>query len=550
MAFDQHLTKVVVALCDGLETPKSKLVKAAILSGRWIDLVNLSVSPEDYQTADAYFKDAIAVEFLRKLDGLPTGIDLHAAAVSSFYGCEAECLKTNTRLARYLGWFTDGFVGDSTDLRLYDFINKVRARLQYLLGPVPADLSIKLGKGATFYDRGEFVTIPHKFSSRPARTSHAWWTDFSVYKTAWGRSVLSESTCDSGPLIVKGNRFTSVPKDSKKNRGICIEPSANLAAQLSIGGYLKRQLKRSGIDLFTAQQRHRDLAQRASIDGRHATIDLSNASDTVSTNLVKLLLPRMWFDLLNDLRSPFTEIDGRWVKLEKFSSMGNGFTFELETLLFSAIAASCCPNDTGHKLVIEGDVLTYGDDIIVPTEVADDVVAALRLFGFTPNAKKTFLTGRFRESCGGDFFDGQPVRPFYLKEIPDAPHKWISLVNGLRRMGVADSKSGTWRFGLLRPWLNALDAIPSPIRRIRGPRALGDLVIHDSPQTWMVRSCWSHRFVRTWAPQTGRISLKKFSPTVQLASALYGVPSTGPTPRLAIKGYKKRWMPLLEASEF
>ena len=164
-----------------------------------------------------------------------------------------------------------------------------------------------------------------------------------------------------------------------------------------------------------AKLRHMRLARLASA-GRLscATIDLSNASDTVAYQLVKLVLPPDWFELLISLRAPFTDMDGKRVRLEKFSSMGNGFTFALETLLFWTL---CDTVSNGEAQVLR----VFGDDIIVDTAHAKACVKALEFFGFTPNAKKTFLEGPFRESCGGDYFNGVSVRAVYVKNLPDEP---------------------------------------------------------------------------------------------------------------------------------
>jgi hypothetical protein len=543
----QQMLKVIDQYMIGLDTPLSHRVNSMVKEGRWLDIANLKVNPSDYVDADSYFKDACASEFLRKFKGLPTGVDLHKVALDAFFECEKTCSRTNSRIARYVDWFECGFFGDATDEKLFVFIQRIRRIVGDVLGCLPQTLDLKFGPGSTYYDRGDKITIPHKMSSRLTRTSLAWWTDSFLFETAWGRAVLKHRPRHSQPSEIRGNRFTSVPKDSSKNRGICIEPGQNLAFQLAIGKVLKRRLKLAGIDLKSGQSRHRALARSASVTGHLATIDLSNASDTVARQLVKLFLPKGWYDLLKDLRSPLTRVGGRWYHLSKFSSMGNGFTFELETLIFFAMARAVAEVNS----LTDGDISVYGDDIILPTPLARDYVALLKLFGFSPNERKTFIEGPFRESCGGDFFNGQEVRPFYLKEHPYEPQHWIKLANGLRRLGVTDTVCNTWRFGLLRPWLHALDAIPVAIRRCRGPRAFGDQVIHDVPLKWYVRSHPAGQsWVRTYEPIARRVPLSRFQVEVQLASLLYGVPSSGAGIRDGISGHRRKWKPLIEAVEF
>jgi len=554
MALDHLMTKVVVALCDGLDSPMASLVKEDVLRGRWESLTLRQARPQDYTDADSYFRAAIASSLLRKCEGLPTSVDRRAKAVVNFYRCESFCRETNKRLLPLVHNFELGFHGDQDDLMINSVIEVGRQFIGMTLRGLPSSLEPKFGPGATFHDKGLQSTILHKLSSRPARTPDFWWADLVGFsENKWGTSFLTADSRCNTPLLIEGNRFTVVPKDSTKFRGICVEPGLNVCYQLAVGQLLKQRLKRVGVDLLTAQDRHREMAQSASLSGSHATIDLSDASDTVSREFVKLMLPSGWYDLLDDLRSKSTKIDGKWVKLEKFSSMGNGFTFELETLLFLSICVMACHvhGEDGASLVATGEIRVFGDDIIVPTRISRMVVRLLKFFGFSPNPDKTFLEGPFRESCGGDFFNGQAVRPFYVKKLPTEPTEWITLANGLRRLGMSDSSDRTWRFGLLRPWLYALDALPGDIRGLRGPRIFGDAVIHDDSTKWKVEEKDGCRRVRGYLPVPGRaVKLHWFRPSVQLAAALYGVPSTGAIPRDNVAGYRKRWLPLLGQDEF
>jgi hypothetical protein len=135
------------------------------------------------------------------------------------------------------------------------------------------------------------------------------------------------------------------------------------------------------------------------------------ASDTVSYLTVMELLPSDWFEALDAVRSPVCELpDGSFKILEKFSSMGNGATFELESLIFySLLHVVCCVDE-------ERTISVYGDDLICPTDCYDRVLDALSLLGFIPNKSKSFGSGPFRESCGKDYWDGTDVRPVFVKD--------------------------------------------------------------------------------------------------------------------------------------
>jgi hypothetical protein len=206
------------------------------------------------------------------------------------------------------------------------------------------------------------------------------------------------------------SRVAFVPKTAKTDRSIAIEPVLNSMLQLGIGDYMADRLKRVGCDI-TDQSRNQQLARVGSLTGALATLDLSSASDTVSVELVRSLLSPEWFDLLSYFRTSTVRMDdGSLHRLEKFSSMGNGFTFPLETLIFWALASSASEG-------VEDDPLTvaYGDDIIVSVAAVPRVCEILHVCGFSVNMEKSFWSGPFRESCGADYYLGTNVRPVFVK---------------------------------------------------------------------------------------------------------------------------------------
>jgi hypothetical protein len=202
-------------------------------------------------------------------------------------------------------------------------------------------------------------------------------------------------------------KLSFVPKNAKTDRVIVIEPVINTFLQKGVGKAIRNRLLRAGCNL-NSQTTNQKLALLGSRDGSLATIDLSSASDTISTELVRELLPHDWYSLLDSLRTPVVKTPAGIINQQKFSSMGNGFTFELESLIFFALCKSICDQDDL--------VSVYGDDIIVPVSHFDEVSWALSEFGFTLNKSKSFSSGFFRESCGKDFFGGIDVRPVYVKE--------------------------------------------------------------------------------------------------------------------------------------
>lgn len=507
-------------------TPLSDKLLQLLETGQWDRLADASCDPRDYTDPLLYQKDAFACGLWRKCSDLPTTFDRRLKAIENWWKGEKSCTKTNLRLAPYI----DGFSNPDCDERVLCHLDAMRKEVKRILGrcPLLMELEGSHGPGATFSDVSIRATVADKMNSVPSMTSGV--LDFIPFwgETLWGRACSNPEYPRRLPTEVRGNRFATAPKDAKKDRAIAIEPSINIFYQLAVGKLIKKRLKKaSSIDLSGGQTTHRQLAREASISGLLATLDLSNASDTVAVSLVRLLLPDDWYLLLSSLRSSHTlmEVDGidRWIRLEKFSSMGNGFTFELETLLFFVIVNHCV-NSTlcGNMVMKERTVKVYGDDIICPVWSVKDVISSLNFFGFELNLEKSFWFGSFRESCGGDYFGGLPVRPYFMKEFPCEPQEFIASANALR-------EAVTESFGALDPfrkaWFVLLDQLPSGIRRCRGPQSLGDTVIHDDVDRWDVSVRSQTIYVRSYTPveALNGIKWKVFDEDVVLACAVLGL---------------------------
>lgn len=226
--------------------------------------------------------------------------------------------------------------------------------------------------------------------------------------------------------ITPGNRVTTVPKNSTIDRCIACEPDLNMSLQLAVGKSIRDKLmsfsvhdhsgrKYRGSINLNDQTLNQRLALTGSVHNSLATIDLSSASDTISYRLVMDLLPYPWFSTLDNLRSPIGELpDGSRIVWNKFSSMGNGFTFELETLIFAAIVHGVFLMN-GKRSQFGRTSAVYGDDIICDSDIAHNVISALYSVGFTTNKDKTFVSGPFRESCGKHYYEGVDVTPFFIK---------------------------------------------------------------------------------------------------------------------------------------
>lgn len=222
-----------------------------------------------------------------------------------------------------------------------------------------------------------------------------------------------------GQIITDASKLTTVPKKDTIDRVICIEPLLNMFYQQAVRGFLERRLRTVGIDFAKQQTIQRQLAKRGSIDGSLVTIDLSSASDTISLNFCKNFIPEALLYELEYCRTKFTMIGDEKVELNMISSMGNATTFPLQTMIFLSLVVGVM-RACGSEPIFRGNnrnIGVFGDDIILPRAYALLLCELLEKCGFRVNTHKSFIVGRFRESCGGDYFAGMAVTPVRIKNL-------------------------------------------------------------------------------------------------------------------------------------
>ena len=215
-------------------------------------------------------------------------------------------------------------------------------------------------------------------------------------------------------------RVCLVPKDSRGPRVISCEPAELMFAQQGIMRKLYDTLETNNLTRgqinFTDQGINRELAYRASLDNRMATLDLKDASDRVSLELIRRVFPSNWLECLEACRSEETALpNGVIVKLNKFAPMGSSCCFPVEALVFWACAKATIRLLYG---VTNRKVYVYGDDIICDTMFAHDIMVGLESIGLLVNREKSYVDGPFRESCGGDYHNGYDVTPVRVRKVP------------------------------------------------------------------------------------------------------------------------------------
>lgn len=333
------------------------------------------------------------------------------AAKDSFVSSEATCKLTNERLDAF-DLDRDLFGPDikSQVSRMEAYIASVLGSYDDFLGQLPSLIKVTSGATAT---RSRRSSLPYLKVSKKISCTAACEPYLSALSQFYGYGPMRVS-----PRV--SNRVEFVPKNWKTHRTIACEPDGNIPLQLAFDTYAKRRLMRFRINLRD-QSFNQELARIGSLTGLWATVDLSAASDTVAYNAVWLVFPAKWAAYLTDIRSSHYRLDGITHKYEKFSSMGNGSTFAVETLLF---AAACYA--VGSK-----GFSVYGDDIAIESAYFEDLERLLAFLGFSINSDKSFTSGPFRESCGADWFEGIDITPFYLRNEKTAKSDLCHVVNSL-----------------------------------------------------------------------------------------------------------------------
>jgi hypothetical protein len=358
------------------------------------DLKSVTINANRYTSTDEFARDYLVYAYARKGKWFKTGIDIRQAALASEQDAESRMQTVNRSLT------------------YSPLIEKARLRVISIIGESPGDYfhSCGFGPGATFDIKGRFnpeeklnrtkVSVTRSclpYLRAAMATDYQWLSCRGI--EASGPVYLLDSEFE----IVDGNRVVTVAKDAFTDRSIAAEPTGNIYVQKGLGNVLRKRLKPFA-DLDD-QVPNQILAREGSVSGKIATIDLSQASDSVSIKLVKMLLPEKWYEVLTSSRSACSRIGDSWRLNEKFSSMGNGFTFELESLIFYCLLSH-----------LDENLSVYGDDICIKSSSVEEAFSILKECGFLVNKDKSFWSGPFRESCGKHYFSGVDVTPIYQKE--------------------------------------------------------------------------------------------------------------------------------------
>lgn len=352
-----------------------------------------------------------------------------SVALNKFIACNDACRNFSLRQTRLYDDMVDGEVCASFDRLAFDgpdlrFSSDALGRRMALgsgmnVGSTTENFYSKLFDSTLTYTHSESIHLLRWATRYDAR-----WID--AIMTTWHQR---------GALRVRGSNLSFAVKNSDESRTICTEPVLQMLFQLAAGAIIEEALLREfRIDLSRQPALNAELARVGSIDGAFGTIDLTSASDMMALTLCKAKMPDYLYRLFLKLRSPETKLpNGQWIKLEMMSSMGNGFTFPLQTYLFASVVMACyrvLGLKAKYRRGTPANFGVFGDDIVVEKSAYEFVTWTLERYGFLVNRAKSFNSGPFRESCGKDYFNGHDIRGVYLKDLQHV-HHYFSLHNRL-----------------------------------------------------------------------------------------------------------------------
>lgn len=459
----EKLVQSALPYFEGVDSAVSLGLYLRLKYGEFRQYLTFDINPSDYDSAYKYMHDYQCSKLFSKSLIFPSVFDTKKEAERNFIQAEVKCQSTNDR-------FWTRVDPDFRDPAISSVLYIAQRKIARILGDVPSydTLTFRFGPG-NVVGLSKDTDVSDKLHSCLTGTANVieqlpllsakcpgWFQHRpdKVYTSLYDYAFTDMKT-------VGGSKLGFVPKTAKTDRAICTEPLLNSFVQLGIGDYIANRLRRAGCNIRD-QKRNQELARLGSLTGDLATIDLSAASDTISSAVVLELLPLPWFNLLNDCRSPSYTYKSKTYDFHKFSSMGNGFTFPLETLIFLAVSRAVC----AHLGLDTRNVNAYGDDIIVPCAAAELLTKVLSFLGFSVNESKSFSSGPFRESCGEDWFLGVSVRPLFCKNRPTNA-SLISWCNWIYNRGSNDPL-----YDILYNCFYSL--VPTAFRKLKGPAGFGD----------------------------------------------------------------------------
>jgi hypothetical protein len=429
-ALDAGLNTQRFTPCEGFKSSKGRSTPEFLQA-----YFNRVFSADGTLLEDACVKSIAALRqvlfFAYKLE-LPYSEEQETAVLQSFLSTEEELVSLDL----------------SSQEPMLSLASKITAGI--FEGFNPKDIIPRHGPGAVA--TGEQLEEKWEFH-RLYDAIHQYYPYYDYYVAGGGNELIDRRNWYKGLERLKTGqaKVILVPKDSRGPRLISCEPLEYQWIQQGLGRKLVRLFEKDcvltkGQINFTRQDINQKLAEGSSSSRQFATLDLKDASDRVSLKLVRRifgLVPEI-LRALEATRTTETRLPtGEVVRLEKFAPMGSALCFPVEAYCFWVVLVSAMITETRMPLQkVSKLIYVYGDDIVVPTNMAERCIQVLESVGLRVNTSKSCIHGFFRESCGVDAFKGTNITPIRLKKLwsgrktdGSAYSSYSSLANSLRSRG-------------------------------------------------------------------------------------------------------------------
>jgi hypothetical protein len=533
----KDLITLTLEFCESLGTPMAMRLYYIAKTKDWPKLYELRLEPGFTR------EDVLVSQFLKKYPFKHKLLTPTKTAIANFLKSEELCRATNDKFSSRDPFAVkhQGIIWRASQIAakiLCPFDDHTYAsHLHTVEGML--DMGLELGysgKKATVGNSGPFEATLIGNLSRPSVYDSCLDHPTEVGQSAKALlcKLYSLTGIRSADVVrVGGSKVAFVPKTGQTDRSICVEPSVNLYFQLGLGRYVRDRLKRVGIDLRD-QSHNQKLAAIGARTGAYATLDLSMASDTISYVLAMSILPPDWMDALDLVRTPVGFLpDGERIEFEKLSSMGNGFTFPIETLIFYSLAKACAEAENAH-----GKVLAYGDDIIVPTKVYSLLCEVLNECGFSVNEAKSYSTAPYRESCGHYAYGREEIFPIRIDELPQHVTGMFRICNAVLAEAYASGNAMSLDLRYRNFYRSCLFSIPEKDRSTKGPIVIEPsdgvrkqrIVVHDNfimdPFVRVLKpsrdTAWLEvQTVKAWRRASVNVKLDRWAPGSVVRTMLY-----------------------------
>lgn len=502
---------------EALDTPLSLGIALLLENNEHAQIARYKYNPNREIRGDLVRDNLAAASLLRKYKGLKTNIDTREVAIQSFHKGESACAATNARFRNPI--LDPLYTGANVWLH-----NAFKRKIEKILGTYRKEDFFNLGAwgpGSTISITGNDTSAVRKFRFEKQITAKLYALIKDELVSEYPNWFPSQDVVDK-LVQVTCSELLTVSKNAATDRTIFKESGITTWFQKSLGESIRVCLRRHGYDL-NSTERSQEIARQGSITGRSVTVDFENASNTIAKLMMReSITDEVWFTLLDACRTPSYTLDkGKTFHVfEMFSSMGNGYTFELESLIFVAAAEAC----HDYYGLAYDDISVHGDDITINIEAYDLYRQFCEFLGFKVNDQKSFATGYFRESCGAYFFDGRDVQPYFLKKKSYDAKSIFRLANGVTSVAhrYRNCDGRDIRFLPLHRYL--VEQLPMTLR-LKGAAIQGDVCLHvdfDEATPVVVGDGYEGYLVPSLLDAP--VSLETTSPAVLLARLWY--PST------------------------